>query len=192
MCFYLLSVSCTNKNYTLIDLIAHQVKFFLGLLGNSVYYRQLFIQPIFIIFMDQLIIFAGNHPVLSAAWAAIVVLIIITTIRIQMSPVKQISTQELTFLVNREEGVVVDIRTEKEFKTSRIIDSKNLVKEKVTNNDFATLENYKDKPIIVVCTAGITAATVASQMLKAGFTKVSLLKGGMNSWVNAGLPLVKK
>ena len=83
--------------------------------------------------MDQLFIFAGNHPVLSAAWAAIVVMIIVTTIRIQMSPIKQISTQELTFLVNREEGVVVDIRTEKEFKTSRIIDSKNLVKEKVTN-----------------------------------------------------------
>jgi len=142
--------------------------------------------------MDQLITFAGNHPLLSAAWAAIVVMIIIITIRIQMSPIKKISTQELTFLVNRQEGVIVDIRTEKEFKASRIIDSKNLVKEKVTNNDFAALENYKDKPIIVVCTAGITAATVASQMLKAGFTKVSLLKGGMNSWVNAGLPLVKK
>ncbi|NQZ22404.1 MAG: rhodanese-like domain-containing protein [Colwellia sp.] len=142
--------------------------------------------------MDQLITFAGNHTLLSAAWTAIVVMIIIITIRIQMSPIKKISTQELTFLVNRQEGVIVDIRTEKEFKASRIIDSKNLVKEKVTNNDFATLENYKDKPIIVVCTAGITAATVASQMLKAGFTKVSLLKGGMNSWVNAGLPLVKK
>ena len=62
--------------------------------------------------MDQLIIFTGNHPLLSAAWAAIVVMIIVTTIRIQMSPIKQISTQELTFLVNRQEGVVVDIRTE--------------------------------------------------------------------------------
>ena len=142
--------------------------------------------------MDQLIIFAGAHPVLSAAWVAIVVLIIVTTIRIQMSPIKQISTQELTFLVNREEGVVVDIRTEKEFKASRIIDSKNVVKEKVTNNDFATLENYKDKPIIVVCTAGITASPVANRLLKAGFSKVNILKGGMNTWVNAGLPLVKK
>lgn len=164
----------------------------MGLFGNSVYCRQLFIQQRFIVFMDQLIIFAGNHPVLSAAWVAIVLMIIVITIRIQMSPIKQISSQELTFLVNREEGVVVDIRTEKEFKASRIIDSINVVKEKVTNNDFAALENYKDKPIIVVCTAGITASAVASQMLKAGFSKVSLLKGGMNSWVNAGLPLVKK
>ncbi len=164
----------------------------MGFVGNYVYCRQLFIQTIFIISMDQLIIFAGDHPMLSAAWGAIVLMIIVTTIRIQMSPIKQISTQELTFLVNREEGVVVDIRTEKEFKASRIIDSKNLVKEKVSNNDFATLENYKDKPIIVVCTAGITAATVANQLLKAGFTKVSLLKGGLNAWTGAGLPLVKK
>jgi rhodanese-related sulfurtransferase len=142
--------------------------------------------------MDQLITFAGNHPMLSAAWVAIVLMILITTIKIKMSPIKQIAPQELTFLVNREAGVIVDIRPEKEFKASHIIDAKNLSSEKVKNNDFSTLEKHKDKPIIVVCTAGITASKVASQLLKAGFSQVNLLKGGMNSWVNASLPVVKK
>jgi rhodanese-related sulfurtransferase len=141
--------------------------------------------------MEQFIAFASSHMLLSAAWLAIFTLIIFTTIKIKMSPVKQITTQELTFLVNREEGVVVDIRAEKDFKAGHIIDSKHLTLEKANKNDFASLENYKDKPIIVVCAAGMSAVKVANQLHKAGFSKSSLLKGGMNSWVSGGLPVTK-
>jgi len=142
--------------------------------------------------MEQLIAFAGNHPMLSTAWVVIFVLIIAISIKIKMSPIKQISPQELTFLVNREDGLVVDIRAEKEFKAGHILDACHLSNEKVTKNDFANLEKHKDKPIIVVCAAGMTAAKASEQLLKAGFGKVSLLKGGMNAWVNAGLPVAKK
>ncbi len=142
--------------------------------------------------MEQLITLANNHPMLSAAWAAIVVMIIVTSIKIKLSPIKQVSPQELTFLVNKSEGLVIDIRTEKDFKSSHILDSTYLSTEKANNNDFATLEKHKDKPIIVVCTAGITASKVASQLLKAGFSQVNLLKGGMNAWTAAGLPTAKK
>lgn len=142
--------------------------------------------------MEQLITFAGNHPMLSTAWTVIVLLIIVITIKIQMSPIKQISTQELTLLVNRENGLIVDIRAEKDFKLGHIIDSQHLAPEKLNNNDFAKLEKHKDDPIIVVCAAGITASKAANQLLKAGFSKVSLLKGGLNAWTSAGLPMAKK
>ncbi len=141
--------------------------------------------------MEQFIEFASSHMLLSAAWFAIFTLIIFTTIKIKMSPVKQISAQELTFLVNREEGVVVDIRAEKEFKAGHILDAKHLTIEKANKNDFVSLENYKDKPIIVVCAAGMVATKVANQLYKAGYTKSNLLKGGMNSWAAAGLPVTK-
>lgn len=129
---------------------------------------------------------------LSMAWLAIVMMIIVTTIKMKMSPIKMVSPQELTFLVNREEAIVVDTRDEKEFKAKHIIDAKRLAKEKITNNDFSSLENSKDKPIIVVCNAGVSAQNVASQMLKAGFTKVNVLKGGISAWLSAGLPVVNK
>lgn len=141
--------------------------------------------------MEQFIEFASNHMLLSAAWLAIFILIIFTSIKIKMSPIKQLSAQELTFLVNREEGVVVDIRAEKEFKAGHILDAKHLTVEKANNNDFISLENYKDKPIIVVCAAGMVATKVANQLYKAGYTKSSLLKGGMNSWAAAGFPVTK-
>lgn len=142
--------------------------------------------------MEQFTEFLANHPMLSAAWVGIFVAIIVTSIRIKLSPIKQLSPQELTLAVNREDGLILDIRPEKEFKSSHIIDAKHITQEKIKNNDFATLEKYKDKPIIVVCTAGITAAKVADQLFKAGFSQASLLKGGMNAWTGAGLPVVKK
>lgn len=142
--------------------------------------------------MDQLMTFASNHPLLILAWVGVIVALIVVTVLIKMSPVKQLNPQELTLLVNREQGVVVDIRSEKEFRTSRILDSVHLATEKANKNDFASLEKYKAKPIIVVCTAGMTASKVANQLLKAGFSNVNLLKGGMNAWVSAGLPVAKK
>jgi len=142
--------------------------------------------------MDQLITFAMSQPLLSAVWLALVLMIIVLTIKIQMSPIKQLSTQQLTFLVNRESGVVVDTRSEKDFKAGHIVDAIHLNSEKVNKNDFTSLEKHKDDPIIIVCTAGISASKVASQMAKAGFKRVNLLKGGMNAWQNAGLPLAKK
>lgn len=141
--------------------------------------------------MDQFITFAMSQPLLSAAWLVIVLMIIVITIKIQMSPIKQLSTQQMTFLVNRESGVVVDSRSEKDFKAGHIVDAIHLGNEKVVKNDFASLEKHKDNPIIVVCSAGMSANKVASQLAKAGFTKVSLLKGGMNAWLSAGLPVTK-
>jgi rhodanese-related sulfurtransferase len=108
-----------------------------------------------------------------------------------MSPIKQLNSQELTFIVNKEQGIVIDIRSDKEFKTSSIIDAKHLPNDKVKNNDFSSLEKYKDKPIIVICYAGMSAVQVANKLSKEGFARVSVLKGGMNSWTGAGLPVAK-
>ncbi|SEL80378.1 Rhodanese-related sulfurtransferase [Colwellia chukchiensis] len=141
--------------------------------------------------MEQLITFAMSQPVLSTIWLILVVMIIAITIKIQLSPIKQLSTQQMTLLVNRESGVVVDTRSEKDFKAGHIIDALHLSNEKVSKNDFASLEKHKDKPIIVVCSAGISASKVANQLAKAGFSRVSILKGGMGAWQSAGLPVTK-
>ena len=53
------------------------------------------------------------------------------------------------------------------------------------------LEKSKDKPIIVVCAMGVSAKKTASQLLKAGLEKVTVLKGGMNAWQSASLPVAK-
>ena len=142
--------------------------------------------------MEQFITFATNNGMLSAVWVALVVMIIVTTIKIKMSPVKQISPQDFTFLMNREAGIALDIRSEKEFKANHILDAINLSNDKITKNGFASLEKHKDNPIIVVCSAGISAVKVGNNLHKAGFARVSVLKGGMGAWTGAGLPVTKK
>mgnify|MGYP005989613963 CR=1 FL=1 len=142
--------------------------------------------------MEQYITFFSNNGILTAAWVGLVVIIIVMSIKIQMSPVKQISPQDLTFLMNREEGVALDIRSEKDFNTSHILDAVGLTNEKITKNGFASLEKYKANPIIVVCSAGISAVKVANDLHKSGFSRVSVLKGGMGAWTSAGLPVTKR
>jgi rhodanese-related sulfurtransferase len=142
--------------------------------------------------MEQFITFAGNNGMLSAVWVALVVMIIVTTIKINLSPVKQISPQDLTFLMNREQGVALDIRAEKDFKADHILDAISLSNEKINKNGFASLEKHKENPIIVVCSAGISAVKTANDLHKKGFSRVSVLKGGMNAWTGAGLPVTKK
>ncbi len=142
--------------------------------------------------MEQFITFASNNGMLSAIWVALVVMIIVTTIKINLSPVKQISPQDLTFLMNREQGVALDIRSEKDFNASHILDSVNLSNEKINKNGFVSLEKHKENPIIVVCSAGLSATKIANDLHKAGFARVSILKGGMGAWTGAGLPVTKK
>ena len=99
--------------------------------------------------MEQLITFVSNNALLSGIWIGLVILIIATTIKMKLSPIKQLSPQELTFLVNRENGVVIDIRAEKEFKTSHIIDSVNFSMKKLTVMNLLALKSIKIDPLLL-------------------------------------------
>ncbi|MBN7819598.1 rhodanese-like domain-containing protein [Bowmanella sp. Y26] len=141
--------------------------------------------------MQQFIEFIGNHYLLSSAWIALMVLLVYSMVSSKLSPVKELGTHEVTMLMNKQDAVVIDIRSQNEFKKGHILGAKLVPTEKVNKGDFSALENSKDKPIIVVCAMGMTAKRTAAQMLKAGFSQVSVLKGGMNAWQSANLPVAK-
>ncbi|MDT0582363.1 MULTISPECIES: rhodanese-like domain-containing protein [Alteromonadaceae] len=144
--------------------------------------------------MDQLIEFATSSTLiklLSAAWLALIVLIIYSYVGGALSPIKLLSTHEATLLMNKEDAVVLDIRAANEFKAGHILGSRQLKAEELKEGNFAKLEKSKDKPIIVVCAMGVSAKKTAAQMLKAGFEKVTVLKGGMGAWQAASLPVSK-
>ena len=138
--------------------------------------------------MDQYIEFITNHPILSLAWVGIVFLIVSGWIKSKFSAVRQINPQQLTLLINREDGQVIDMRAQKEFNNGRISGAEHLSPENAKKSDFSSLEKYKSKPIIVVCTTGMTAQGTATTMSKAGFERVYVLAGGMGAWQSASLP----
>ncbi|WP_018982546.1 rhodanese-like domain-containing protein [Salinimonas chungwhensis] len=141
--------------------------------------------------MDQLIEFASNNIILAGLWVALVVMLVYSFISGLTSPVKEVGTHELTQLVNKKDAIVLDVRPPKEYRSGHILGARQIKQEEVKNRDFKKLENQKDKPIIVVCGVGNNARTIGTAMAKAGFSDVRILKGGMNAWQSASLPLAK-
>jgi rhodanese-related sulfurtransferase len=141
--------------------------------------------------MQQFIEFIGNHPYLATIWLVLFFWLVFSFINTHLSPVKDIGTHDATLLMNKQDAQVVDIRPAAEFKKGHILGAKQLSQEQVNKSEFKLLEKHKNKPIIVVCAMGMTARKAATQMLKAGFPQVTVLKGGMNAWTSAGLPVSK-
>lgn len=139
--------------------------------------------------MEQYIEFIGNHPILSLIWLGLVMAIILGWFKAKFSAIKHINPQQLTLLVNRENGAVVDIRALKEFNTGHIAGSVHLSAEKAKEKEFSAVEKLKSAPIIVVCNTGMTASGVADNLNKAGYEQVYILSGGIGAWQNAGLPM---
>ena len=142
--------------------------------------------------MAQFVEFIGNHYLMSLAWAALFIMLVASYVGGFMSPIKLIGTHDMTLLVNRSNGVVVDIRTAADFAKGHITDAINLTMDKITGGQLGSLEKHKSNPIVVVCNAGMSAKSAAKLLSKAGFEQVSVLQGGMQTWTSANLPVVKK
>lgn len=142
-------------------------------------------------FMQQYIEFAGNHPVLSLIWVALLLALIVSWIQSLFSKIQFVSPTELTLKVNREDAVVLDIRGVDDFKKGHIAGARNLPLAQLPTQ-LDSLEKSKDTPIIVVCFAGMSAQGAAKQLFAAGFSKVFVLSGGMQKWTGDSLPVVKK
>ncbi len=92
--------------------------------------------------------------------------------------------------------VVVDVRTPNEYgmKDGHIPGAVNLpfgdiaIRLKSLGEDLAP---FKELPVIVTCASEQRASHAVRALKKAGFTKLSVLKGGMRAWKRAGLPLEK-
>jgi len=141
--------------------------------------------------MDQVIEFVTNHYILAGLFVALLLALVYGMVASQLSSIKELSTHDATLMMNKHDAVLLDVRPAAEFKKGHILGATQLKAELLNKGDFATLEKHKDKPIIVVCAMGMTAKRTATQLLKAGFTQVTVLKGGMNAWQGANLPVSK-
>ena len=141
--------------------------------------------------MQEYINFFHAHTILCVAWAALLVALIVTGFKIAFSKVKNINTQQATLLMNKEEAVVIDVRTKDEFRKGHIVNALNMPMADMKNS-HANLEKYKSKPIILVCNAGMTSSQAGQLLVKDGFEQVYSLKGGMGEWQAANLPVSRK
>lgn len=130
--------------------------------------------------------FLAEQWILAAALATMVVVLLQYESR---KAGKSIGPQELSDLVNREEGLVLDIRDSADFKKGHITNSKNIAAATLDAH-LSEINSHKDKPVIVVCNVGHTATGVTKRLKAEGFTAVYKLRGGLSEWKAANLPVV--
>ena len=130
--------------------------------------------------------FLAEQWILAAALATMIVVLLQYESR---KAGKAIGPQELSDLVNREDGLVLDVRDSADFKKGHIVNAKNIAAVKLDAH-LSELNSHKDKPIIVVCNMGHTATSVTKRLKDEGFTAVYKLRGGLTEWKAANLPVV--
>lgn len=143
-------------------------------------------------FAQQLQQFASQHPVLIAAWVGVFFAVLYTQYKGLTSKFKVIDNATLTHLINSEDGVVVDLRSDDEFRTGHLVGSLHLLPSEIKAKNVHQIEKYQDRPVILLDVNGLTASSSAALLTQQGFNKVYVLKEGMLGWKSASLPTVKK
>lgn len=138
--------------------------------------------------MAQFVEFIGNHLILSSMWLVTVGAIFYHQ---QRTGASSVGPQQAVMLINREEGIVLDIREKKEFEEGHIVDAINIPVAKLKQR-LVELKKHKEKPVIVACKMGQHSPEAAKFLQEDGFTKVYRLSGGITEWKAQTLPLIQK
>jgi rhodanese-related sulfurtransferase len=104
---------------------------------------------------------------------------------------QNISVNEATLLINREDAVIVDVRESAEWSAGHIPNARHIALGHLSSH-LSEIDKYKDKPIILVCASGNRSGSGCGVLKKAGFQQVYNLSGGVGAWSGAGLPMTKK
>lgn len=143
-------------------------------------------------FTQQLQQFAANHTIMVVAWVALLLAVLFNFYKGATNKFKVIDNLQATNLINKEEGVFLDLRSDDEFKAGHIVDAHHIFPTDIKTQKIQTIEKFKQQPVILVDTNGLTASSVANTLSSQGFEKVFVLKDGMAGWRGANLPTVKK
>ena len=91
---------------------------------------------------------------------------------------KKITTKEAEVLMKEKDTVIIDVRTETEYKDGHIENAINIPQENM-NKD--TVKIAKDKKVIVYCRTGARSRVAATILVDLGYKNVYDL-GGLNNW----------
>jgi rhodanese-related sulfurtransferase len=104
--------------------------------------------------------------------------------------VPNVSATEAVLMLNRTKPLILDVRDEAEFASGHIQGAKHIPVAELANR-LKEIEKFKDKPVLVHCQKGMRAKTACTILQAQQFSKLHNLQGGLESWIEAKLPLVK-
>jgi rhodanese-related sulfurtransferase len=93
------------------------------------------------------------------------------------------------FIKGKQDHVLVDVRTPREFTNGHVPGAINLPLSEIKNR---VDELPTDKPIVVICATGNRSQSGAAQIKRAGAEQVYNVQGGTMAWMRAGYKTTKK
>ena len=142
--------------------------------------------------MQEYLDFFANNTLLVMAWFGLILAIVVTTVLAKLSKVQIIAAQQAVLLINKQDAVVIDVRSADDFRKGHISGAVNVPASQLKAKDFSQIQKYQQKPLILVCESGMTTASVGRILTKADFTQVYSLRGGMADWRTQNLPVAKR
>jgi rhodanese-related sulfurtransferase len=138
--------------------------------------------------MDHLPEFILHHPYYVALIVAAAVAVLVSELRHRAHHSGAIGAQDAIRLMNQG-AAVLDVRPAAAFAAGHISGARSLPPEDI-DKAGALLKRYKDRPVIVYCERGVSAATTVRSLGTLGFSRVFNLRGGLSSWRAENLPVV--
>jgi hydroxyacylglutathione hydrolase len=102
---------------------------------------------------------------------------------------KLISANDLKAMLDRKEDItVLDVRKQKEWEEGHIERAMHIF---VGHLMDKLSQIPKEKPTVVHCSAGYRSGLAASILLRAGYSDLYNVAGGINAWISSGLPIIR-
>lgn len=102
-----------------------------------------------------------------------------------------VTPAQATYLINREDALLIDVRDPGEYGSGHILGAKNLPLARLDASGAEIAAKRKQKPVIVYCDTGNRSAKAAAVLRGQGYAQVLNLAGGFAAWRQAGLPVEK-
>lgn len=132
--------------------------------------------------------FIGNHLVLVTALMASFFLLVFTELKRKAMGITNLDPQEAVKLINAD-AAVIDLRPAEAFAKGHIVGARSIPHDEL-DDELEKLKRFKSKPIVAVCDSGMTSAKIVTRLRQAGIDNAYGIKGGINAWTEASLPLV--
>ena len=140
--------------------------------------------------LEQLPEFVGNHPVLSLLFIGLLGTLIYTEISRKFRRFAEVSSSQLTLLINRQDATVLDVSAQNDFEAGHIVNALHMAASQV-EPEAKPLAGLKDKPLAIYCRTGTTSEQICGRLSKQGFNQLYWLKGGLQTWVSDQLPVTR-
>ena len=138
--------------------------------------------------MDRILEFTTNHTLLVFALVTSFLLVVFSEVRRKATGVFSVEPSEAVRLINGD-AAIIDLRSQEAFARGHIVNARNVPADELDAR-IGKLVSLKEKPVVVVCDAGMTSMKAVSKLREAGFDSAYGLKRGMAGWSEAGLPVV--